>query len=58
MSERGFGRVLFVSSTAAFIGGIVRPHYASSTADLHGLTHSRASRFAFSGVTSTPSLPP
>ncbi len=51
MSERGYGRVLFMSSTAAFIGGIVGPHYAASKAGLHGLTHSLASRFASSGVT-------
>jgi 3-oxoacyl-[acyl-carrier protein] reductase len=32
MAERGWGRVLFVSSTAAFTGGIVGPHYAASKA--------------------------
>ena len=51
MAERGFGRVLFVSSVAAFTGGIVGPHYAASKAGLHGLTHFLASRFAGSGVT-------
>jgi 3-oxoacyl-[acyl-carrier protein] reductase len=51
MAERGFGRVLFVSSVAAFTGGIVGPHYAASKAGLHGLTHFLASRFAASGVT-------
>jgi 3-oxoacyl-[acyl-carrier protein] reductase len=30
MRERGFGRILFMSSVAAFTGGIVGPHYASS----------------------------
>ncbi len=51
MAERGFGRVLFVSSVAAFTGGIVGPHYAASKAGLHGLTHSLAARFAAAGVT-------
>jgi 3-oxoacyl-[acyl-carrier protein] reductase len=37
MAERGFGRILFVSSVAAFTGGIVRPHYAASKSGLHGM---------------------
>src|SRR5580704_4780439 len=51
MRARGFGRILFVSSIAAFTGGIVGPHYAASKAGLHGLTHFLASRYASSGVT-------
>src|SRR5436309_2478953 len=51
MRARGFGRVLFVSSVAAFTGGIVGPHYAASKAGLHGLTHFMASRTAGEGVT-------
>jgi 3-oxoacyl-[acyl-carrier protein] reductase len=51
MAQRGFGRVLFISSVAAFTGGIVGPHYAASKAGLHGLTHFLASRFAGAGVT-------
>ncbi len=51
MRERGFGRVLFMSSVAAFTGGIVGPHYAASKSGLHGLTHFLAARFASSGVT-------
>ena len=51
MAKRGFGRVLFMSSVAAFTGGIVGPHYAAAKAGLHGLTHSLAARFARSGVT-------
>jgi 3-oxoacyl-[acyl-carrier protein] reductase len=50
MRERGFGRILFVSSVAAFTGGIVGPHYAASKAGLHGLTHWLASRLAGAGV--------
>lgn len=51
MRDRGFGRILFISSVAAFTGGIVGPHYAASKAGLHGLTHFLASRLAASGVT-------
>jgi 3-oxoacyl-[acyl-carrier protein] reductase len=51
MRERGFGRIVFMSSVAAFTGGIIGPHYAASKAGLHGLTHWLASRFAASGVT-------
>jgi 3-oxoacyl-[acyl-carrier protein] reductase len=51
MAQRGFGRALFISSVAAFTGGVVGPHYAASKAGLHGLMHSLAARFAGSGVT-------
>ena len=51
MRARGFGRILFTSSVAALTGGIVGPHYASSKAGLHGLTHFLAPRVAGDGVT-------
>lgn len=51
MRERGFGRVLFVSSVAAFRGGVVGPHYAASKAGLHAVVHFLASRVAADGVT-------
>jgi len=51
MRGRGFGRVLFTSSIAGLTGGIVGPHYASSKAGLHGLTHFLAARVAGDGVT-------
>ena len=51
MLERGFGRILFVSSVAALTGGVIGPHYAASKAALHGLTHHLASRVAARGVT-------
>lgn len=51
MAGRHFGRVLFLSSVAAFTGGIIGPHYAASKAGLHGLTHSLAARFADDGIT-------
>jgi 3-oxoacyl-[acyl-carrier protein] reductase len=51
MVERKFGRVLYVSSVAAYVGGVVGPHYASSKAGLHGLVHYFAGRTAKHGVT-------
>ncbi|MFI0424992.1 SDR family NAD(P)-dependent oxidoreductase [Spongiactinospora sp. 9N601] len=51
MIERGFGRVLFTSSLAAFTGGVVGPHYAAAKAGLHGLAHHLAARVAAAGVT-------
>src|SRR3954453_11119180 len=51
MRDRGWGRILFVSSVAAFSGGIVGPHYAASKAGLHGLTHHLAARVAEAGIT-------
>lgn len=51
MRDRGFGRILFISSVAAFTGGTVGPHYAASKAGLHGLTHFLAIRLAGHGIT-------
>jgi 3-oxoacyl-[acyl-carrier protein] reductase len=51
MLERGFGRILYVSSIAALNGGVVGPHYAASKAALHGLMHHIAPRVAGRGVT-------
>jgi 3-oxoacyl-[acyl-carrier protein] reductase len=51
MTERGYGRVLFMSSIAGFTGGVVGPDYAASKAGLHGLVHFLASRVADRGVT-------
>jgi 3-oxoacyl-[acyl-carrier protein] reductase len=51
MRERGFGRILFMSSVASFTGGIVGPHYAASKAGLNALTHFIASRTASDGIT-------
>jgi 3-oxoacyl-[acyl-carrier protein] reductase len=51
MRERRFGRILFISSVAAFRGGITGPDYAASKAGLHGLTHFLASRVSADGVT-------
>jgi len=51
MRARRWGRVLFMSSVAAFTGGLVGAHYAASKAGLHGLTHYLARRLAPFGVT-------
>lgn len=51
MRERGYGRILFTSSVAAFTGGLVGPHYAASKAGLHGMLHFIAARVAKDGVT-------
>jgi 3-oxoacyl-[acyl-carrier protein] reductase len=51
MIERKFGRILFISSVAAFTGGLVGAHYAASKAGLHGLMHHLAPRVAADGVT-------
>jgi 3-oxoacyl-[acyl-carrier protein] reductase len=51
MRQRGFGRVLFISSTAALTGGVVGPHYAASKSGLHGLAHFLSARTAADGVT-------
>jgi 3-oxoacyl-[acyl-carrier protein] reductase len=51
MLERRFGRILFTSSVAGFIGGAISVDYASSKAGLHGLTHFIAGRVAGKGIT-------
>ena len=51
MAERGFGRILFVSSVAAFTGGMVGPHYAASKSGLHGMLYWLAREYAGRGVT-------
>lgn len=51
MRSRQWGRIVFISSVAAFTGGIVGPHYASSKAGLLGLTHWLAAALAAQGIT-------
>ena len=51
MRKRGWGRIIFVSSVAAFTGGLVGPHYTASKAALIGLTRSLAASLAPHGVT-------
>jgi 3-oxoacyl-[acyl-carrier protein] reductase len=51
MCERTFGRIVFISSVAAYTGGLIGAHYAASKAGLHGLAHSLARQGAPHGVT-------
>lgn len=51
MRERGFGRILFTSSVAAFTGGVIGPDYTASKAALNGLTHFLARQVSADGVT-------
>ena len=51
MQERGWGRVLFMSSVGGLRGSALGPHYAASKAGLLGLTHDLATRLAPHGVT-------
>jgi 3-oxoacyl-[acyl-carrier protein] reductase len=51
MLERGYGRILFTSSVAGFIGGAISADYAAAKAGLHGLTHFMAGRVAAQGIT-------
>lgn len=57
MRAKKWGRLLFLSSTAARVGGIVGPHYAASKAGLEGLMHSYASLLAKEGITSNAIAP-
>jgi 3-oxoacyl-[acyl-carrier protein] reductase len=57
MTERGFGRIVFLSSVAAYTGGVIGAHYASSKAGLHGLTHSISQQAAGAGVTANVIAP-
>jgi 3-oxoacyl-[acyl-carrier protein] reductase len=57
MRQRGWGRIINVSSVAAQLGGVVGPHYAASKAGLIGLTHSYAAILAKDGITSNAIAP-
>ena len=57
MCERDFGRIVFISSVAAYTGGLVGAHYAASKAGLHGLAHSLAREGAAHGVTANVVAP-
>ncbi|KAK8184991.1 3-oxoacyl-reductase [Phyllosticta capitalensis] len=51
MENGGWGRIIFCSSVAAFNGGVVGPHYASSKSALHGLIHWLAGAYSQKGIT-------
>lgn len=51
MRQQRYGRIVFMSSVAAFTGGILAPHYTASKAGLIGLAHALAAPLAPHGVT-------
>lgn len=51
MRRMKWGRLIFISSTAANVGGVVGPHYAASKAGMIGLMHAYASRLVKDGIT-------
>ncbi len=57
MRARKWGRLIYISSTASRVGGIVGPHYAASKAGLEGLMHSYASLLAREGITANAIAP-
>lgn len=57
MCRRGWGRMLFTSSVAAYVGGYVGPHYAAAKAGLHGLVHALSQQLAPHGVTANALAP-
>ncbi|HTX38777.1 MAG TPA: SDR family NAD(P)-dependent oxidoreductase [Bryobacteraceae bacterium] len=57
MRERRWGRLIFLSSVAAQLGGIVGPHYAASKAGMLGLMRSYAHLLAREGITSNAIAP-
>ncbi len=46
-----WGRIVNISSNAAFTGGSVGPHYSASKAGMNGLTRGYASRLTKEGIT-------
>ena len=57
MVEQRFGRLIFLTSIAAYVGGATGPHYAASKAGLIGLTNSYAERLVKYGITSNAVSP-
>ena len=57
MRTRGWGRLVFLSSVAAQLGGVVGPHYAASKAGLAGLAHAYAAALAGAGITANVIAP-
>lgn len=51
MRRKRWGRIIFIGSTAANVGGIVGPHYAASKAAMVGLMHWYAAHMAAEGIT-------
>jgi 3-oxoacyl-[acyl-carrier protein] reductase len=57
MRGQGWGRIIFISSVAAQVGGVVGPHYAASKAGQHGLMHYYAAHLAKEGITANVVAP-
>jgi 3-oxoacyl-[acyl-carrier protein] reductase len=57
MRERRWGRLIFIGSTAANVGGIVGPDYAASKVGLVGLMHFYAAHLAREGITANVIAP-
>jgi 3-oxoacyl-[acyl-carrier protein] reductase len=51
MRQRGWGRIVNISSGAASTGGVVGLHYTASKAGMEGLTRAYAARLAKRGIT-------
>ena len=51
MRERGWGRIVNISSGAARGGGVIGAHYNASKAGMEGLTRGYAARLAQTGIT-------
>ena len=57
MRRAKWGRIIFMSSVAANIGGTIGPHYAASKAGMLGLMHGYASLLVKEGITSNAISP-
>jgi 3-oxoacyl-[acyl-carrier protein] reductase len=57
MRAKRWGRLIFVGSVAAQVGGVVGPHYAASKAGMVGLMHGYASMLAKEGITANVIAP-
>ncbi|RJS93062.1 SDR family NAD(P)-dependent oxidoreductase [Salinisphaera sp. Q1T1-3] len=57
MRERGWGRLIMMSSVAAQLGGVIGPHYAASKAGQLGLMRSYARLLAGTGITANAIAP-
>ncbi|MGE0407584.1 MAG: SDR family NAD(P)-dependent oxidoreductase, partial [Candidatus Korobacteraceae bacterium] len=57
MRERRWGRLIFISSVAAQVGGVIGPHYAASKSGMHGMMHYYAAHLAKEGITSNVVAP-
>jgi 3-oxoacyl-[acyl-carrier protein] reductase len=57
MRAQNWGRLIFVSSVAAQVGGVVGPHYAASKAGLAGLAHAYAALLAPQRITANVVAP-